>query len=156
VHIGRVKLLDDFYVIEMDKDPATPLLVGRGFLATANAVIYYKIAMIAVGEGVTRSIFRVKEVDLGDEEIPYWTTLGNVRLTNLELARMEYEDLIENPINWNRPPKDGDGAWHAKIELIDLDDETFKKTFQSIPTTRKLSQKESPGEIIDLDHFHSY
>ncbi|GKB00366.1 MAK10-like protein [Tanacetum coccineum] len=55
VHIGRLKLLDDFYVINMDKDPATPLLVGRGFLTTANAVIDYKKAKIAVGEGVTRN-----------------------------------------------------------------------------------------------------
>ncbi|GJY43602.1 MAK10-like protein [Tanacetum coccineum] len=39
VHIGRLKLLDEFYVIDMDKHPATPLLTGRGFLATANAII---------------------------------------------------------------------------------------------------------------------
>ncbi|GJZ26811.1 MAK10-like protein [Tanacetum coccineum] len=39
VHIGKLKLLNDFYVIDKKKDPETPLLVGRGFLATANAVI---------------------------------------------------------------------------------------------------------------------
>ncbi|GJT84774.1 MAK10-like protein [Tanacetum coccineum] len=50
VYIGKLKLLEDFYVIDMEKDPATPLLVGRGFLATAK-------------------------IDLGDEEVPYWTTL---------------------------------------------------------------------------------
>ncbi|GJU01588.1 MAK10-like protein [Tanacetum coccineum] len=76
VHIGRLKLLDDFYIIDMDKDPATPLLVGRGFLATGNAVIDCRKAKIAVGEGITRSIFGVKEIILGDKEIPYWTTLG--------------------------------------------------------------------------------
>nr|GEU77986.1 putative reverse transcriptase domain-containing protein [Tanacetum cinerariifolium] len=44
VHIGKLKLLYDFYVIGMKKDPETPLLVGRGFLATTNAVIDYRIA----------------------------------------------------------------------------------------------------------------
>ncbi|GJX95645.1 cytochrome P450 76AD1-like protein [Tanacetum coccineum] len=44
VNIGKLKLLNDFYVIDMKKDPETPLLVGRGFLATANAVIDYKMA----------------------------------------------------------------------------------------------------------------
>ncbi|GJY00093.1 MAK10-like protein [Tanacetum coccineum] len=39
VHIGRLKLSDDFYVMDMDKDPATPLLIGRGFLVTANVII---------------------------------------------------------------------------------------------------------------------
>ncbi|GJT15118.1 hypothetical protein Tco_0873824 [Tanacetum coccineum] len=37
------------------KDPETLLLVGRGFLATANAVIDCRMAKIAVGEGITRS-----------------------------------------------------------------------------------------------------
>nr|GEU93498.1 hypothetical protein [Tanacetum cinerariifolium] len=53
VHIGKLKLLEDFYVIDMEKDPASPLLVGRGFLATASAVIDC------------------------DENVLYWTTLGN-------------------------------------------------------------------------------
>ncbi|GKD86567.1 MAK10-like protein [Tanacetum coccineum] len=71
VHKGKLKLLNDFYVIDMKKDPETPLLVGRGFLATANAVIDCRIAKIAVGEGITRSVFRVKGVNLGEEEAPY-------------------------------------------------------------------------------------
>ncbi|GJS34709.1 MAK10-like protein [Tanacetum coccineum] len=76
VHIGRLKLLNDFYVIDMKKDPKTPLLVGRGFLATANAVIACRKAKIAIGEGITRSVFRVKGIELGQEEAPYLTTLG--------------------------------------------------------------------------------
>ncbi|GKF17983.1 MAK10-like protein, partial [Tanacetum coccineum] len=63
VHIGRVKLLNDFYIIAMKKDLETPLLVERGFLATANAVIDCRKAKIAVGEGITRSIFGVKKLN---------------------------------------------------------------------------------------------
>ncbi|GJT53537.1 hypothetical protein Tco_0988591 [Tanacetum coccineum] len=62
--------------MEGPADPETPLLIGRGFLATANAVIDCRMAKIAVGEGITRSVFGVKGVDLGEEEAPYWTTLG--------------------------------------------------------------------------------
>ncbi|GKF04309.1 MAK10-like protein [Tanacetum coccineum] len=71
VHIGKLKLLEDFYVIDMEKDPTCPLLVGRGFLATASAVIDCKKAKIAAGEGITRSVFGVKEIDLGVEDVPY-------------------------------------------------------------------------------------
>ncbi|GJT50405.1 putative reverse transcriptase domain-containing protein [Tanacetum coccineum] len=39
VYIGKLKLLNDFHVIDMKKDLETPLLVGRGFLATTNAII---------------------------------------------------------------------------------------------------------------------
>ncbi|GKD92090.1 MAK10-like protein [Tanacetum coccineum] len=75
VHIGKLKLLNDFYILDMKKDPKSPLLVGRGFLATSNTVIDYKMTKIAVGEGIMRSVFRVKGVDLGEEEAPYWTIL---------------------------------------------------------------------------------
>ncbi|GJW72943.1 MAK10-like protein [Tanacetum coccineum] len=75
VHIGKLKLLNDFYVLDMKKDPETPFLIGRGFLATANAVIDCRMAKIAIGEGITRLIFSVKGIDLGEEETPYWTTL---------------------------------------------------------------------------------
>ncbi|GKA41893.1 hypothetical protein Tco_0734553 [Tanacetum coccineum] len=58
---------------------------------------------------------------------------------NLKCNMWESEDLIKKPINWDKPPKNGDGAWHAKIRLIDPDEEEFTKTLQSIPTARKLS-----------------
>ncbi|GJS58235.1 hypothetical protein Tco_0280611 [Tanacetum coccineum] len=66
---------------------------------------------------------------------------------NLKSNMWESEDLIENPINWDKPPKDGDGAWHAKIWIIDPDGEEFVKTLQSIPTNKKLSErKNSKGD----------
>ncbi|GJX91052.1 MAK10-like protein [Tanacetum coccineum] len=46
VHIGKLKLLNDIYVIDIKKDLKTSLLVGRGFLATANAVIDCRKAKI--------------------------------------------------------------------------------------------------------------
>ncbi|GKC98420.1 MAK10-like protein [Tanacetum coccineum] len=210
VHKEKLKLLNDFYVIDVKKDPETPLLVRRGFLATANAVIDCRMAKIVVGEGITRSVFGVKRADLGEKEAPYWTTLGKresykprpssdgvgtqipyytrkdfldchlpeeweiardaeinpfkdvlvfrrmveflgVIPINLKSNMWESEDLINNPINWNKLPKNRDGGSHAKI---DPGGEEFTKTLQSIPTTRKLSERESPREIIDLDHFY--
>ncbi|GJY09332.1 MAK10-like protein [Tanacetum coccineum] len=76
VYVWKLKLLEDFYIIDMEKDPTCPLLVRRGFLATASAIIDCKKAKITVGEGVTRSIFKVKEIGLGHVDTPYWTTLA--------------------------------------------------------------------------------
>ncbi|GJQ98791.1 MAK10-like protein [Tanacetum coccineum] len=151
VYIGKLKLLNDFYVIDMKKDPKTPLLVGRGFLATANAVIDCKMGKIAVGEGITRSVFGVKRIDLGaqtpyyarkdflgchlpreweisrDSELnPFKDTLVFRRMVeflgaipiNLKNNIWEWESLIENPINWDKPPKNGDGSWHTKTKKI--------------------------------------
>ncbi|GJT53637.1 hypothetical protein Tco_0988691 [Tanacetum coccineum] len=88
----------------MEKDHASLLLVGRGFLATASAVIDCRKAKIAVGEGVTSLIFGVKEIDLGNEDVPYWTTLGK---------RESFEP---------RPSTDGIGAqppYYAKKDFMD-------------------------------------
>ncbi|GKE60253.1 MAK10-like protein, partial [Tanacetum coccineum] len=76
VHVGKLKLFEDFYLVDMEREPTCPLLVGRGFLATFNSVIYCKKAKIAVGEGLTRSIFGVRELDFGEDNVPYWTTIG--------------------------------------------------------------------------------
>ncbi|GJX85126.1 MAK10-like protein [Tanacetum coccineum] len=162
VHIGKLKLLNDFYVIDMKKDPETPLLVGRGFLSTANAVIDCRKSEIVVGEGITRKDFLdchlPEEWEIArDAEInPFKDVLVFRRMVkflgaipiNLKSNMWESEDLIQNPIDWNKPPKNGDGAWHAKIRLIDPDGEEFTKTMQSIPNFRKLSERESPRESL--------
>ncbi|GJT50514.1 MAK10-like protein [Tanacetum coccineum] len=104
VRIGKLKLLNDFYVIDIKKDPEIPLLVGRGFLATANAVIDCRKAKIAIEEGITRSVFGVKGVNLGEEEAPYCTTLGK---------RESYKP---------RPSSDGIGAqtpYYARKDFLD-------------------------------------
>ncbi|GJZ68699.1 putative reverse transcriptase domain-containing protein [Tanacetum coccineum] len=168
VHIGRLKLLTDFYIIDIKKDLKTPLLVGRRFLATANAVIDYRNAKIAVRKGITRKDFLNCHF-LGEWEIardaeinPFKDVLVFRRIVefleaipiNLKRNMWESKNLIKNPINWDKPPKNIDGAWHAMIRLIVPDGEEFTKTLQSVPTSRKLFEKEDPREIINLDHFY--
>ncbi|GJV39060.1 MAK10-like protein [Tanacetum coccineum] len=148
VHIGRLKLLTDFYVIDMKNEPETPLLVGRGFLATPNAVIDCRKAKIT-------EIAKDSEINLFKEVLVFRRMvefLGAIPI-NLNRNMWESKDLIKSPINWDKPPKNGDEV-HAKIRLIDPDGEEFTKTLQSVPTSRKLSEKEDQMEIIDLDHFY--
>nr|GEV21926.1 zinc finger, CCHC-type [Tanacetum cinerariifolium] len=76
VHVGKLRLFEDFHVVDMEREPTCPLLVGRGFLVAANAIIDYKKDKIAVGEGLTRSIFDVREIHFGEENVPYWTIIG--------------------------------------------------------------------------------
>ncbi|GKC80740.1 MAK10-like protein, partial [Tanacetum coccineum] len=154
VYIGKLKLLDDFYIIDMENDPTCPLLKGRGFLATTSVVIDCNKAKIEIGEGVTRTIFGVKEINLGYVDTPYWTTLSKWKSYESRPSTNYIEDLIDKKIDWKRPSKEGDGVWHIRIEMIDSDGENFDRIFQSIPTTKKLSEKEKPSDIIDLEHFH--
>nr|GEU79220.1 retrovirus-related Pol polyprotein from transposon TNT 1-94 [Tanacetum cinerariifolium] len=73
VHIGKLKLLNDLYVIDIKKDLETPLRVGRGFLATANTVIDCRMAKIAMGEGITRESYKPRPRSDGvGVRIPYY------------------------------------------------------------------------------------
>ncbi|GJU24922.1 MAK10-like protein [Tanacetum coccineum] len=152
VHIGKLKLLNDFYVIDMKKDPETPLLVGKGFLATANAVIdcrMTKITPSSDGIGAKPPYYARKdfldchlpgewEISRDAELNPFKDTLVFRRMVeflgaipiNLKCNMWKSEDLIKKPINWDKPTKNRDGAWHAKIRLIDPDGEEFTKTFK--------------------------
>ncbi|GJR35744.1 hypothetical protein Tco_1211428 [Tanacetum coccineum] len=107
-------------------------------------------------DGVKESKLRDVEVNPFKDVLVFWKMiefLGVIPI-NLKGNMWELENLVENNIDWNRPPKEGDGAWHIRIELIDPDGEKFDRAFQSILTTRKLSLKENPSDILNLDHFH--
>ncbi|GJT60663.1 hypothetical protein Tco_1004196 [Tanacetum coccineum] len=79
--------------------------------------------------------------------------LGSI-LINFKGNMKELKDMIDKKKDCKKPPKEGDGAWHSRIELIDPDGERFDRVFQSIPATRKLSEKEKPSDILDLEHFY--
>ncbi|GJU36919.1 hypothetical protein Tco_1185273 [Tanacetum coccineum] len=80
---GKLLLITHLRVLtkrDASERTETPLLVGRGFLATANAVIDCTKSKTTVEEGITMSVFGVMEIDLGEEEAPYWITLGSLRI----------------------------------------------------------------------------
>ncbi|GJW21572.1 hypothetical protein Tco_0032194 [Tanacetum coccineum] len=79
--------------------------------------------------------------------------LGAISI-NFKGNMWESEDTIDKKIDWNKPSKEEDGTWHIRIEMIEPNEENFDRVFQSIPTTRKLSKKEKPSDIIDLGHFY--
>ncbi|GKD28118.1 hypothetical protein Tco_1234332 [Tanacetum coccineum] len=100
----KVKTFRGLLCHKYGKRPCDSFTYRNRILAIASAVIDCKKAKIAVGEGITRSIFGVKEINLGDEEVPYWSTLGK---------RESYEP---------RPSTDGIGArppYYAKKDCMD-------------------------------------
>ncbi|GKF27454.1 MAK10-like protein [Tanacetum coccineum] len=166
VHVGKLKLFEDFHVVDMEREPTSPLLVGRGFLATANAdnepywttigkFESYKPRTSDDGIGARPSYYakrdfwnnhspgeweiaRVTEVNPFKDVLVFRKMvefLGAIPI-NLKGNMWESKDLIENLINWSRPPKEGDGAWHIRIELINPDGEKIDRAFQSILTCR--------------------
>ncbi|GJY44225.1 MAK10-like protein [Tanacetum coccineum] len=118
VHIGKLKLLEDFYVIDMKKDPTTPLLVGRGFLATVSAVIdctrppyYTKKDFMNYHLPREWEIARDGELNHFKDVLVFRKMvklLGPIHM-NLKGNMWESEELIEKKIN---------GIGHQKKEMV--------------------------------------
>nr|GEY63878.1 hypothetical protein [Tanacetum cinerariifolium] len=115
-----------FCVLDMEKDPMCPLLVGIGFLVIASAIIDCKKSKIVVGEGHTRPFFRVKENDFintnahGEWEIardvelnPFKDVLVFRKMVEfledipdyLNGNKWEMEDMFDDDWCWKNSPK---------------------------------------------------
>ncbi|GJW87290.1 MAK10-like protein [Tanacetum coccineum] len=153
VNVGKLKLFEDFHVVDMEREPTYPLLVGRGFLAIVNAIIYCKRESYkprTSKDDIDAEVNPFKDILMFRKMVEF---LGTIPI-NLKRNMWESKEVIDNKMDWDRPPKEGDIAWYIRIELIDPDGENFDRAFQSITTTRKLSPKENPSDILNLDYFH--
>ncbi|GKC03021.1 reverse transcriptase domain-containing protein [Tanacetum coccineum] len=59
VEVGKFTFLVDFVIIEMEEDNKVPLILGRPFLHTVDAVIRVKQKQLNLGVGTERMIFNI-------------------------------------------------------------------------------------------------
>ncbi|GJR79148.1 reverse transcriptase domain-containing protein [Tanacetum coccineum] len=59
VKVGKSTFLADFVILEMEEDSKVPLILGRPFLHTADAVIRVKQKQLNLGVGTERMIFNI-------------------------------------------------------------------------------------------------
>ncbi|GJW13269.1 reverse transcriptase domain-containing protein [Tanacetum coccineum] len=59
VEVGKFTFLADFIILEMEQDSKVPLILGRPFLHTADAVIRVKQKQLNLGVGTERMIFNI-------------------------------------------------------------------------------------------------
>ncbi|GKA51177.1 reverse transcriptase domain-containing protein [Tanacetum coccineum] len=59
VEVGKFTFLADFVILEMKEDSKVPLILGRPFLHTADAVIRVKQKQLNLGVGTERMIFNI-------------------------------------------------------------------------------------------------
>ncbi|GKC33561.1 reverse transcriptase domain-containing protein [Tanacetum coccineum] len=62
VEVGKFTFLVDFVILEMEEDSKVPLILGRPFLRTADAVICVKQKQLNLGVGTKRMTFSIDSV----------------------------------------------------------------------------------------------
>ncbi|GKC30869.1 reverse transcriptase domain-containing protein [Tanacetum coccineum] len=60
VKVGKFTFLVDFVILEMEEDSKVPLILGRPFLHTADAIIRVKQKQLNFGVGTERMIFNIE------------------------------------------------------------------------------------------------
>ncbi|GKC76923.1 reverse transcriptase domain-containing protein [Tanacetum coccineum] len=59
VEVRKFTFSVDFVILEMEEDSKVPLILGRPFLHTANAVIRVKQKQLNIGVGIERMTFSI-------------------------------------------------------------------------------------------------
>ncbi|GKD46681.1 reverse transcriptase domain-containing protein, partial [Tanacetum coccineum] len=62
VEVGKFTFPTDFIILEMEEDSKIPLILGRPFLHTTNAVIRVKQKQLNLGVETERMIFHIDSV----------------------------------------------------------------------------------------------
>ncbi|GJQ96638.1 reverse transcriptase domain-containing protein [Tanacetum coccineum] len=116
IEVGKFSFPADFVILEMEEDSKVPLILGRPFLHTADAVIRVKQKQLNLGVGTERMIFHIDSamkhsysnddtcfsIDVTDEilEEDFDALLDEEPPTDLELKplpdNLEYVEVIVN------------------------------------------------------------
>ncbi|XP_056695280.1 uncharacterized protein [Spinacia oleracea] len=63
LNIGKLTLLIDFVVLDIDEDAQTPIILGRPFLATAGSLIDVQAGLITLKVGDIKASFKLPRVE---------------------------------------------------------------------------------------------
>ncbi|GKB15064.1 hypothetical protein Tco_0848987 [Tanacetum coccineum] len=88
-------------------------------------------------------LFETLNVGILEEKFPRF--LGAIPII-LKGNMLESEDLIERKIDWKMPPKERDGAWHIRIEIIDPMEKILIELFNQFPQLGNYVRKK--GQAI--------
>ncbi|GJS12369.1 reverse transcriptase domain-containing protein [Tanacetum coccineum] len=110
VEVGKFIFPADFIILEMEEDSKVPLILGRPFLYTADAVIRVKQKQLNLGVGTKRMIFNI------DSAIKHSYSNDDTCFSIDEILEEDFDALLE----------EGSKILHS-IEGTILEEEIFSK-----------------------------
>ncbi|GKA82033.1 hypothetical protein Tco_0788781 [Tanacetum coccineum] len=130
IQIGYQAYVVDLLILDIPVDLELPLLLGRPFLRTYEAII-------DMGRG---------SFEVGRDEY------GNVKYGPIAPSFIDIEDDMKG--HWGNEGYetykkiDGDGDWHARFEIVTPSGRKFNRAFKTKTTKRKLSGKFKTEDVL--------
>ncbi|GJY31859.1 reverse transcriptase domain-containing protein [Tanacetum coccineum] len=164
VQVGQFIFLIDFVILEMEEDSKVPLILGRPFLHTANAIIYVKCKELNLEVGNEKITFMINKAmqhsysnddtcfnidvidEVTEEELdallndsgPFMSTTEKINETDLDREFVEFMEVKFE----EAPNKEVD----KDFEELSLEERSrIKKSIQVPPTDLKM--KPLPGHL---------
>ncbi|GKC12534.1 reverse transcriptase domain-containing protein [Tanacetum coccineum] len=131
VEVGKFTFLVDFVILDLEKDSKVPLILGRPFLHTADAVIRIKQKQLDLGVGSEQEDFNA----LLDEGIKILYSSEGTPLEAKIFAK--FDEFIAMNTEENSKPETNDEEITFKKITFDTDYK-IKKSLEEPPTDLKL------------------
>nr|GEV54285.1 reverse transcriptase domain-containing protein [Tanacetum cinerariifolium] len=125
IEVGKFTFLADFVILEMEEDSKVPLILGRPFLHTVDAVFRVKHKQLNIGVRTERMIFNIDYALKHSND----DTCFSIDV-NDEILEEDFDSLLD----------EGSKILHS-IEGTLLEDENFYKLDKSIATTADENSK---------------
>nr|GEU73406.1 hypothetical protein [Tanacetum cinerariifolium] len=140
IQIEYQAYLVDFLILDIQVDKELPLLLGCPFFRTCGVVIDMGRGTLCINDGVIRHTYFPKPRAKGyldnfaQEEEDDW-------LNCFDVGRDEDEHGLGNEGYRTYKKIEGDGDWHAKLEVTTPSGLKFTRMFKTKKTNRKLFGK---------------
>ncbi|GKD41235.1 reverse transcriptase domain-containing protein [Tanacetum coccineum] len=143
VEVGKFTFLVDFVIPEMEEDSKVPLILGRPFLHTADAVIRVKQKQLNLEVGFERMTFSIdstmKHVYSNDD------TCFSIDVID-DILEEDFNALLDEVMNIKEKTKPKINEEEIPFETITFDtDYKIKKSLDEPPTDLEL--KPLPGHL---------
>ncbi|GJR87291.1 reverse transcriptase domain-containing protein [Tanacetum coccineum] len=150
VEVGKFTFPADFVILEMEEDSKVPLILGRPFLHTADAVIRVKEKQLNLGVGTKRTIFNIdstmKHSYSNDDTCFSIDVINEILVEDFDALLDEGSEILHS----------GEGSLLREEIFAEFDE--FMEMTSDENSDSESDTKDPPFEKItinhDLDHKH--
>nr|XP_043619772.1 uncharacterized protein LOC122591576 [Erigeron canadensis] len=157
VQVGQVVFLVNFVILEMEVDTKVPLILGRPFLYTADAIIRVKDKEISLGVGEDCVVFKIEKAlkhSYSSDDTCFRIDVIDdaVKLEKLELVGVNGEESDERMARIGEGDVTSDQVEEILAVRMDdtpLEDEGFEE-IEVIPSAKLPTSIDNPPTDLEL------
>ncbi|GJS69216.1 reverse transcriptase domain-containing protein [Tanacetum coccineum] len=152
VQVGKFIFLVDFVILQMEEDDKVPLILGRPFLHTTDAIIRVKIKELNLGVGDDRITFLINKAmqhsHLNDDTCFRTDVIDEVTEEELDALLNDSEPFLNTSekINETSLDKEFEELMAVDVEEIPKQEEEVKNNFKELTLEGNLKIKTSIQE----------